>query len=768
MILTRSWLNEWIDLSDISTDELCKRLNSLGLEVDSVQELCAPLNVVVGRVISCEKHPNADKLNVCRVEVGAETKQIVCGAKNVVDATFVSVAMIGAKLPNGLEIKHRKIRGIESEGMICSSSELGLPSINDGIMILDESIGELEVGKEIGEYEIFNDAIIEIDLTPNRGDCLSIYGVARDLGAAFNKELKLPKRVDYKESIGIGKILSFAYDEIDGVNMHYKVAQIDNIKVPLSVDLRLAEIGQKIDNDLDKLLAYAMHESGVILNAYDFNFFGEEKAKLFLRQNEFVELLSEDEVASKVGVCYNKASKPNSNKVILEASYVNPNKIVPIVATNEVEPDSYYHRTSRGSEPDVDFGMDILVKLLSECSHSTICSGSSTYYAKAQKKSISINLKDIEKLIGQEIDKSEVSSILKHLGFSIQNLDGDRFGVIVPAFRHDITNIEDVTEEILRIIGIDNIAPKKLKFFEHNRVNESLSRHRFKRMLKQKAVANGYYEVVTYLFSENAKLQKYGFKTVQKELSILNPITSEMDGLRTTMLLNLLEAVQRNINYGKKRVQLFEIGTVFDENRVEKEQISFVFSGCVSDDNVSNSGKPKDVDLISFINSIASIIGDFELRQITVKNGLIHPYQSGDIIIQGKRVGYLSKLHPNTEFEIPTTYIATIDVEPLIPAKKEARAISNFQAVTRDLSVLIPKDVTFEAIKEILDTIEIENLRSYYAVDIYEDESLQNQKSLTLRFVIQSDEKTLQDEDLNPIMDQILKVLEDKAKAKLR
>ncbi|MGM0622479.1 MAG: phenylalanine--tRNA ligase subunit beta [Campylobacterota bacterium] len=769
MIVTRSWLNEWIDLSDIQTSQICQKLNSLGLEVDGVQSFVVPKNIVVGKVLSCKKHPDADKLNVCEVDVGtAGKRQIVCGAKNVVDAQYVAVAMIGAVLPNGLEIKHTTLRGVDSEGMICSSSELGLVKMNDGIMQLDASIGKLEIGKELKEYPLFCDDVIEIDLTPNRGDCLSIYGVARDLGAAFGKELKRADDVELKDSIGIGKILSFVYDDIDGVNMHYKVAQLKDLQLPFALDLRLCEIGQQEGSDIEKFLHYATHESGVVLNAYDFNFFGDQKATLQLKQDTFVELKSDEKVASKTGIVQAKEAKPKSDKIIIEASYIAPEKIVPLVATHKLQTDTYYFKTSRGSEPNVDFGMDVVTKLLAKYSSSTIYSGSSTLYAKSHKRSVSIHLNEVEKLIGQSVDKTEVSNILKHLGFSIQNSDRDTFGIIVPPFRHDIVNMQDITEEIVRMVGIDNIQPQRLAFKEHNRINSTIDRYRFKRELKQKAVANGYFEVMTYLFTQNSTLTKYGFDTVKESLAIVNPIASDMDGLRSTMLINMLEATQRNFNYGKKRVQLFEVGTVFDQNRIEKEQISFVFSGQSSDDNVSNSGKPQEIGYKEFIDSISAVVGDFTLKACSVTNGLIHPYQSADIVKDNQVIGYLSKLHPKTEYEVGTTYIATLDLDPLLPHKKEASEISKYQAMSRDLSVLIPKQMPYEQVKALLDELEIENLQSFYPVDIYEDKSLKDQKSLSLRFMIQSMDKTLQDEDLDLIMDVILKHLSDKAGATLR
>ena len=208
MIVTKQWLNEWIDISTIETDKIAIALNAIGLEVDGLTKIKIPHNVVVGQVVSCEKHPNADKLNLCQVNVGTSIQQIVCGAKNVAAGQMVAVALIGAELPGGIKIKKAKLRDVESCGMICSSTELGLPKINDGIMILDESIGTLVIGKELCEYPLINDDVIEIGLTPNRGDCQSIYGVARDLSVFFDLEVKvLGQKEEEENQPGVGRVL---------------------------------------------------------------------------------------------------------------------------------------------------------------------------------------------------------------------------------------------------------------------------------------------------------------------------------------------------------------------------------------------------------------------------------------------------------------------------------------------------------------------------------------------------------------------------------
>ena len=230
MIVTRSWLNEFIDLSSVSNEKLYETFNAIGLEVDSINQIEIAQKVVIGKVLSCEKHPDADKLNVCQIDIGSGKRQIVCGAANVLDAEYVAVATIGAVLPGDFVIKHAKLRGVESEGMICASSELGLPDMGKGIMILDDSIGALTVGAELASYPNVGDTIIELELTANRGDCLSVYGVARDLSAALDIEMK---RFEYKQEdkikLGIAREAEIHTEgNMDG-DLHYKLATIENI-----------------------------------------------------------------------------------------------------------------------------------------------------------------------------------------------------------------------------------------------------------------------------------------------------------------------------------------------------------------------------------------------------------------------------------------------------------------------------------------------------------------------------------------------------------
>jgi len=777
MIITRSWLNEFIDLSDVSDEKLYETFNSIGLEVDSIKKIEIDKHVVVGKILSVEKHPDADKLNVCQIDVGSDTRQIVCGAVNVLDAEYVAVATIGAVLPGNFEIKHAKLRGVESEGMVCASSELGLPNTGKGIMILDTSIGALHVGKELSSYSCIADTIIELELTANRGDCLCVYGVARDLSAALELEMK-PFEYKQKEKpkLGIARVAELHTKGEMDADLHYKLFAIQSLKNVLLMQLRLAIVGIETQGRLASLLTYVTHATGVILRAYDANIFRNGNNKIVVnpvaKDKGIIQIESSNEVLSVVGVNQKEESIANdlSEELLIEASYINPDTLVEAVSLATLKTDDLYYKTSRGSNPDLDFGLKFLYTLMDQYTVFSRYEGALDVSKDRENTTVIVDIQEISSIIGMQVEVTKVINILHKLGFEINAMGDDIFAVVVPLYRHDIKHIQDVAEEIVRIIGINNIPAKPLVFPEKPRLNEATDRYKVKKEFKNRATGALFYENVSYVFSDKTLLEKYGFSTLEKELELANPIAEELNTLRSTILVNLLNAVKRNVSYSRKSIPLFEIGAVFGSKREQSEVISFVFSGHLDGENVRNSGKPYDINFASFTHKIGAVIGNFELRPCTYTNGLIHPYQSADIVIGGKVCGFMSKLHPTVQesFDIPVTYIAELDFDVLMPKHIKVTPISKFQGVYKDLSVVIDKTMNYYEVAKILNTLDIVVLKDSYPVDIYEDEKLGDKKSLTIRFFIQSMEKTLEDSEIEDVMNQIIAILEKECKAQLR
>ncbi|HFS82412.1 MAG TPA: phenylalanine--tRNA ligase subunit beta [Epsilonproteobacteria bacterium] len=776
MIVVKSWLSEFIDLSGISDEKLYQTFNAIGLEVDSIKTYEIPEKVVVGKILSCEKHPDADKLNVCQVDVGTAKRQIVCGAANVVDAEYVAVAVVGAKLPGDFEIKFATLRGVDSEGMICASSELGLPNTGKGIMILDESIGALKVGQELGSYDKISDTIIELELTANRGDCLSIHGVARDLGVALDRELKhFEYTIENREKLGIARMVDIHTKGTVEADLCYTLSTIDDISVPYLIPLRLGMVGIEPGEDMENYLQYATHATGVILRAYDCKRLkANERLQLQVTSQErgIVTVSMEEKPLSIVGVNQTKESmtKENSRLLLFESSYIHPDLLVEAVAGKNYEKDDFYYKTSRGSEPALTLGMEYLSSLLEKRSIGRYYEGYLHVDSPWEPVNISVNFEEIAALIGQKIEGGKIATILKNLGFGIHSRGGEKIGVVVPRFRHDIKNIQDVAEEIVRIIGINNIDAKPLEIIEANRLNETMSHYVFRKALRQRAAATGLHENISYLFSDRNKLESYGFDTLQRELDLTNPIAEELNTLRSTILVNLLETVKRNVNYTAKSIGLFETGAVFDANREQKEVLSLIFSGHNTVESVVNSGKPEMINFAAFVQKLGAVIGSFELLECSYHNGLIHPYQSADIYCRGVKCGYVSKLHPvvQEDYGIYDTFIAELEMEALYPKHINAEVISKFQGVYKDLSVVIDKETPYHQVKEAIASLELDTLKKWYPVDIYEDETLGAQKSLTIRFFIQSMDKTLQEDDIESVMSQVMEKLEQACQATLR
>ena len=773
MIITRSWLQEFIDISKISTDDICKTLNSIGLEVDSVDKVLIAPNVVVGKVLEKEKHPDADKLNICQVDVGSETVQIVCGAKNVDAGQYVPVATVGCNLGGGFKIKKAKLRGVESNGMICSSTEIGLPKTNDGILELDDSIGELVLGKELNEYRLVNDDIIEIELTANKGDCLSINGIARELSAFYNLPLiEFEKTVNYNE-LGIGQVLEVECDSAIDSSLIYKAVDFTNFKLPVIQQLRVGAIGKFIEgNDVANALSYATHCNGVILNAYAKNDTdcSNNLNVLHVRKDEsgFDNVYGKEQL-SKVGIDHKTIEAEDLN-LIVEASYVNPELLARQVFETKIDTGDIYYKSSRGSEPNIQRGIDYFTTFASK-NGALIYKGAETFIDDKFEEVLDVNVKKVNAIIGQDVEKLEIERILSSLGFEVKDGGNDILTVKIPLFRHDIKNIADITEEIVRIIGIDNIVAKPLAIDEVNRINKTSNDLIKKNKLRFKAIENGFFETLTYVFASREGLKKYNFPTVKEELDILNPIVKELNTFRSTILLNLVEACSNNFKTGTRSSAFFEIGTIFNENREEFKRISFIQTGAVAQEEVVNSGKPANIDFFTFAKKILNTIGQFDLEPMQkIENAFVHPYQNADVIIDGKVVGYVAKLHPSVaeDYDLSDTFIAEIDFDAIANDLTKVESYSKFQASKKDLSIIAPKSMEYRDIKNAINSINDKNIKQFNLIDIYSDEKLGDKESLTIRFVLQNDEKTLEEEDITKAMDNILKTLDEKLSIGLR
>ena len=767
MIVTKNWLQEWIDISDKSTEALCETFNSIGLEVDSVEKLRIPEKVVVGKVLSCEKHPDADKLNICQVDLGSETTQIVCGAKNVAAGQTVAVATIGADLGNGFVIKKAKLRGVESNGMICGSNEIGLPKMNEGIMVLDESIGALELGRELRTYPLLNDDVIDIELTANRGDCLSIRGVARDLAAAYGREVGLYERSYKEDRRGVARVLKLEVKGSADASVVYRFAEYIPCKERLLDAFRIACAQKYTPRPLHQEVAYAIHSTGVILRVYDFDQLYNDEGKVVLTLQKDADgidtLYCGDKVLSQIGLNQESAlAEPKGRHLILEASYIDPDLVSAQKMEHNPKVDDLFYNTSRGSETDLYLGLDFLCDSIEDGCDAKIYRSEEQYFAPREPKVLKISHAFIENFIGQKVDIAEVMEILNRLDISCKKQE-DALIVEVPDFRTDISHEQDIIEEIVRFIGIDNIVSKPLEIVEKRRLNETYDLYKKRTKYRTKAAGAGFFESVHYFFDNKKLLEEYGLEMLDEALDLTNPISAELDTLRTTLVLHLLESASNNLKNGRKSVALFELGRVVDAKRRESEKMAFVFSGNREDAALQNHGKPEEITFFDFADKVSAVLGEFSLKKAPEESALFSPYEHARVIMKGQDIGYIARVHATAEkaFDLPRTYLCEVDFAGLPHETVIARSYTRFPALTRDLSLMVPKAVTFDAIREKLTPLLAKEIRSFYPIDLYESDDLGEKVSLTVRFEIQSDEKTLTEEEISAVMDQVLSLLKE-------
>ncbi len=762
MIFTRLWLQELINISDISTEDICKTLNSIGLEVDSLNKQTIVEGVVIGKVLEKIKHPNADKLNICQVDIGTQIIQIVCGAKNVEAGQYVPIATVGCELNSDFKIKAAKLRGVDSNGMICSSTELGLAKLNNGILELDTSIGELIIGKELNQYPLLNDEIIEIELTANRGDCLSINGIARELSVYYSISFKEQNHTIINNDLGIGQVLEVeSANNIDSQYI-YTVINTKEFSLPLLYKLRVGIIDKFKESDLNDSLTYITHYTGVILNAY-----AKKDAKLennlstiyIQKDSQGFDIVLGDKYLSTVGIEHLDIN--NDSEYIIEASYVNPEILSKRVFETKRKTGDVYYKSSRGSEPYIDNGMKLFCSLISSFG-AKIYNGNELLTDYNEKQTLDVSVNKINSIIGQEINKTKIKNILTSLGFEVKDRLDDSLSIQIPLFRHDIKNIADVTEEIVRIIGIDNIQAKPLAIDELNRINKTSYNLIKKNKLRHKAIENSFYETLTYVFGSKVNFLKYKLPVVKDNLDVLNPIVKELDTYRTTILLNLIEACSNNVKFGFKSIAFFEIGTIFDTNRAESTKISFIFSGEKELELISNSGKPQNINFFGFSKKVLNTIGKFDLEPMkNIPNDLIHPYQNATVVVNNKNIGFISKLHPSVadDYNLSDTFIAEIDFDMIENSLIKIESHSKFQASKKDLSIITPKTMSYRNIQNVINSIKDENIKQFNLIDIYSDDKLGDNESLTIRFVLQNNDKTLNEEDITSTMTKILKSL---------
>ncbi|PDW21123.1 phenylalanine--tRNA ligase subunit beta [Helicobacter pylori] len=744
--------------------KLCEDLSRLGLEVESCIPCIAPNNVVVGKVLEKAPHKNAEKLSVCQVDVGKEVLQIVCGAKNVAPNQFAPVALKGAII-GSTPIAKTELRGVESCGMICSSIELGFPKINDGILELDESVGELVLGKELNEYAPFNTHVLEISLTPNRGDCLSVLGIAREISAFYHTPLKPIKALNFTPKSDL--ITLSAGENIESHLAYYLICN-HSLKTPLNVKLSLAHNNALSENDLKNFIEFSVHFSGVILNAYSLN---TTPMDLSVKndENNLESVYINHQKRSTIAIKH-QVQKDLSEYLLLEASYTDPIslslKLHALKDKTLQKDNALIYRSARGSNPNLSDGLIFLSAHLK----ATILESKQTEHS-LKDRTLTFQLEDITEILGLAVEKEKIQDILKNLGFKVSakvsNSNPQILEVIVPNFRHDIKTIQDIAEEILRFVGIDNLISKPLNSVSSKNSNPHYDTHRFFENLKHKALACGFKEVIHYVFYSKEKQQKLGFEVLEDPLELQNPITTDLNTLRTSLVCGLLDASLRNKNLGFKSIALYEKGSVYNSKREEIQKLGFLVSGLQKKESYPDA-KGKAWDFYSFAECVSKVIGDFSLEKLNAQTPINHPYQSAKIIQNNEIIGVIAKIHPKViqELDLFESYYAEIDAFKLKRPAMLLKPFSIYPSSVRDLTLIIDENTAFSRIKKALKDAQIPNLSEILPLDIFKESH--NSIALSLRCVIHSLEKTLNDEEVNSVVQKALEILEKEFNARLK
>ena len=794
MIISEQWLRDWVRV-DLDAQGIADCLTNAGLEVDGVEPVAGLIeNLVVGQVVSVEKHPDADRLNLTKVNIGSEELSIVCGASNVREGLIVAVATVGAKLPNGLKIKKAKVRGIESFGMLCSASELGLEENSAGLIELDD---DAEIGQRVDEYLQLDDNLIDIDLTPNRGDCLSVQGIARDLKVLADGDYH-PLDID-GQSATIDDVIDVELADSDACPryMGRVIKGIDQqVTTPLWMQERLRRSGVRPISPVVDITNYVMIELGQPMHAFDLNKVNE---KIIIRQSvagEKITLLDDSEptlddqtlviadakgpiaIAGVMGGA-DSAIDDASIDIVLESAHFTRKSASGTARRYGLHTESS-HRFERGVDPLLSpLAIERATELVLE-----ICGGQagpvveqSNETGLQNKPSVNIRLDRLVSLLGMPLENGEVGDILNRIADAVGG-DNSSWSVTPPSYRFDIECEADLVEEVARVKGYDNIptampriAPRSIAASE-----DAVSA----RQIRQAFVSRDYREAITYSFIE-PKAQTL-FDT-QSPVELANPLAENMSVMRTSLIPGLMNALQFNKNRQHDRIRFFEIGATYHKDGdayKERQKISGVVTGAVAPTQWGLS-KTQNVDFYDVkadLEAVLSLTGHKnpiifkEFEHIALHPGQVCSLNRMDENGEHTMLGWLGRLHPSLEkdYGVNNVFAFEIDLDKALAAQlPEFASVSRFPSVKRDLSVVVNNRVTvanmIDAVRQKLGAA----LIKVELFDVYRGQGVpEESKSISLSLVLQHDDKTMTDEESEEYMSAALTVLETQFEAQLR
>lgn len=811
MNISYNWLKQFIDF-DLSPGDLSELLTDIGLEVGKVhiyQNIKGGLEgVVIGHVLTCEKHPDADRLSVTTVDVGGEEPlQIVCGAPNVAVGQKVLVATVGTHLYNqdgtSFEIKKAKIRGQSSRGMICAEDELGLGDSHDGIMILPEDVPVGTLAKD--HFDIETDHIYDIDLTPNRADATSHYGVAKDILAA------LRVRNNSKKEICVSTSDNFKIDseelifdvEVENPEAcpRYCGVTLSDIKIKPSPDwlkTRLESIGVRPINNVVDITNYVLHELGQPLHAFDADKIPSKKIKVkFLAEG--TNFISLDEQERKLSgedlmICdgddnplciggvfggVDSGVTASTTNIFLESAHFNPKSIRRSSTRHNLRTDAakIYEKTSDINR--CDLALKRAATLMVELAEARITSPVIDILSKPiTRHSVALTLEKLNTVSGHSFNMDQVIDIMTALEMKIVDKNDDKIEVEVTTDKPDVLRDVDLIEEVLRIYGYNNIPEQTKIQFSVDSKNLSL-KYDFKEKLANIMSGLGYNEMMG-LSMTNSKLFNDNFPIAEQTRVLINNTSNiHLDTMRPNMLVSALEALQHNNNRNQKDIRFFEIGSIYHKNEnafIESEKLSFIIYGSQSDKNwLSNQVGDNDIyNLKSTIEAVLSSVGIQSYSNIETKQSYMEYAINYDI--GSKHLGFVGKINSDLakDFDLDrAVYYGELDIQSLLGSQNNdlfVEQISKYPSVQRDLALSIDQSVAYADLVKVIKSRAGALLKKIVLFDVYQNEEMKSagKKSYALNLLFSDDTKTLNDKEVDAMINKIIKGLNKEVGAVLR
>lgn len=793
MKISCAWLKDYIEC-DLSPSELAERLTMLGLEAESVEPLGGRYEgVVVGHVLSVERHPNADRLSVCEVDVGAKRLTIVCGAPNVAAGQKVPVAMVGAELANGLRIREVPVRGVSSEGMICAEDELGLSEDHSGTMVFPE---DAQVGESLERALGLRDTIIDLDITPNRPDCLSLIGVAREIGAITGQELKVPCPQLEEKDPEVIELASVEILDPEGCP-RYSARVITDVRVgpsPLWLRRRLEAAGLRPINNVVDATNYVLMEWGHPLHAFDLKRL--TGRKIVVRRaavderilmldgvertlDEHVLAIADAErVVAVAGVMGGEETgvREDTQDVLLESAYFSP-KVIRAGARYLGLSTEASQRFERGADfnatvPALDRAAEMIADLTDGC----IARGVLDVYPKRlQEAAIHLRPEKVKGVLGTEIGADRTVEILTALGCKIRP-EGEGLLAIAPSFRPDLAREIDLIEEVARVYGYDAIESREV-------VAGALGVQRtpgarLAEEMRNSLIGLGMTEVVTGTLVDPDALRRVDPDV--DPIALSNPQSRDASALRSTLLPSLLAVARRNLNYKAERVRIFEIGRIFsrcsgEEPFSEKLQVEGVLIG--ARDEAFWGGVPENTDFFDFKGILETFVRGVFARKMEIQRIEAPIYEEGYAaagLLNGETIGTFGKVAPSiaSAFDIEEECFAfSLDFPALLSqcSDRRFRPLPRFPAVERDLAVIVDREVPSGRLVDAIVSVNPELIETARIFDVYKGEQVPSgKKGLAVSLVFRSESSTLSDRDAEGLCAEILDRLSRDFGAKLR